>query len=279
MLGAIALPILISLLVTGAVLAASALAAGRRVHLLVPVALGAGYAAGHAATGWPSFPPADAVDWMAWLSIGGAAAGALGSFGSPWMGRVASAVVCAAAPVLVLRPLLSSGSEGLGAGLVAGLSALFVAGFAGLETLAARAPGASLPLVLWIEAGGTSAALLVSGSLRLAQLAGALAAALVAAAAVSVWRPTLSTARAGSLVIPVLGGLLLAGRFYSELPTASAALLALAPLAAWRAASGTVGRPEPWRSLLVRGLIALLVVSAAAAVAWSASPPIEPYEM
>ena len=75
----------------------------------------------------------------------------------------------------------------------------------------------------------------------------------------------------------MIGGLLLVGYFYSELPATSALLLASTPLAVIAVpAAVTRGRPA-WHSLLLHGGAALAVVLAALVIAYRSTPPFEPY--
>jgi hypothetical protein len=276
------------------------------------VALGAGYAAGHARVmatggalaGWPSLPPIDAVDWLAWLAIAAAAAAGMdrilrrprrGGGGQVaterpyaplgWVGRLGTFAVAVLAPWLILKPALPRESPPVPE-WTAVLLFLPLVLFVPFETLAARRPGPRLPLIFAIALLGTSASLLVSGSLRLAQLAGCLTAALGAALGISLWRRDFTLA-GGGVVTGILGGLILAGRLYSELPFASAILLALSFLAAFL---GDIGRywllerfvrswrPRPRAASLASIAAAIVAAAGATAVAWSASPAFEPYD-
>jgi len=142
-----------------------------------------------------------------------------------------------------------------------------------LDLLAKRSTGAAWPLALGVVAVGSSVVLLYAGSLKLAQLAGALAACLGVATLIGWWRPLLSLARGAVPVVAVLlSGLWLAGYFYAEALASSVGLLALAPLAVCFTATEAWQRLPNWlRNLLF--LAALLVpVALAVTLAIRAAP-------
>ena len=101
----------------------------------------------------------------------------------------------------------------------------------------------------------------------LGQLALVFAAGLAVLLAIA-WKFGTSMRGAAACAALLLGGLLLNGFFYAELPAASAILLAAAP------AIGVV-RLGTWRPGVVRICLALLVAAAAFTLALRASPPLE----
>jgi hypothetical protein len=244
-----------------------------------PLALWLGYAAGHwALRGFPPFPPAESLDWLFWLAWAAGAAGCLEAAGrsAGWVRFATRALVSAAAVWLILRARLQSSSGLASAGLVAATGCALLALWALLEGLAERRPGSSLPLVLWTTAAASSVSLVLSGSVVLGQLAGALAAALGALVVVSWWRPAAARFRGAPAVAAVaLGGLWISGAVYSELPLASALLLAAAPVAAWEGEAPAVRRLKPWQATLARFLAALIPAAVAVAIAFAASPSFE----
>ena len=87
-------------------------------------------------------------------------------------------------------------------------------------------------------------------------------------------RPASTTATAAGVV---LAGLLLSGHFYSELPAASAILLAAAPLApAALPRSLTRGR-APWLATLVDAGAVAIPIAVALLIAWRTAPPLGAY--
>jgi hypothetical protein len=225
-------------------------------------------------------PPLDAKEWLLWLALAAGADGVLeGLFPHRrWSRWLARAALAAAVPWLLLRPLLSSSGGSLlqGAAWIGGLGAAVLFLRASLTSLAGLRPGASVLLLLWAVAGATSGVLLVSGSASLAQLAGALAAALAAGAVLAWWLPASPLARGGTAVpAAVLPGLWIYGHFYGETPAASAVLLCFSPVAAWAGESRAVQRLGPRMAAMARLAAALLPLAAAVAVAWAASPSLD----
>ncbi|MEO6811680.1 MAG: hypothetical protein ABI353_21420 [Isosphaeraceae bacterium] len=247
-----------------------------------PLALGFGYALGHAAVrGWfgavrMPVPPIDAIDWLAWLALAATLWGLIELCGSisrsaRWLGRL---VLTVAVLGLLLGPLarnvwpwpiLTVRLIGPGAGV------LVVWGL--LDALGERLAGGSLTTVLALVAGGSSVVLVLTGSLVLGELAGVLTAAVVVSRFGSIGDSgPPSTRGLVAVVVVMLAGLLLAGRFYSETPTSAAVLLAVAPLAAW---IDRLCRLPAWTRALVRVLAVSLLVGLAIAIALAAVPGAE----
>ncbi|MCI0341765.1 MAG: hypothetical protein L0216_11560 [Planctomycetales bacterium] len=250
----------------------------RRRAWAVPLGLGAATLVGHwGVTGLPSVPPAESTQW---LFVIAAAATALGlaealrpvSFGWTWALR---SVVVVSALALLLRPILRSTWGPIeGPLMVAALAIGASASWAILDRLADRARGPGFPLALSVLAGGGAVAVGLSGSQLVAQLAGALAAALGAAASVAWLSPGLAWSRSAAAVPAlVLPALWVEGRFYSELPWSSLALLALAPGFALAGAVGPLGRLGPRAGALAQAGLTSLPVAAAVALALPASSP------
>jgi hypothetical protein len=197
--------------------------------------------------GLPKGLPAEAWQWLPPFAL---LAGGLGLVPDPWGRR---AVVPALALGLVLATVPERTFVAVG-GLLLGFLALAEV----VRGAALRAGPRPLLAALAV------ASLVVSGWMLLGQAAGGLAA---AAGAVFLLAGR-SPASAGSAVAAgtlLLGGLLLDGSLYAELPRASAVLLAGALLGAW----------IPFRSSIARvGAVALLA-AAAVAVALAASPPMD----
>jgi hypothetical protein len=249
----------------------------------VPLGLGLGYALGHAAVyGWlppnrPPFPPFEVFDWLPWLAL---AAMLLGFFEvlapTPAWARWENRLLLTAVAVWVLLGPLVGGmwaDWGQATPWLAGIGLGIVILWAVVESHAARL-GRSLILPLIVLAGGTSAAMLLGHSLKLAELSAVLAASLGACWIVAFGWPALTLARGGVPVfVAVLAGLLLCGHFYSELPAAPAVLLAAAPLTLWIDRIGPLRRLRPWQAALVRVVAVLVPVGAAIAITVMQAPP------
>jgi len=240
------------------------------------LAVGGAYVAGHLLQrGWRGFPPSEASDWP-WPC---AVAGAL--FGAATLGRRASSsarfvlrLIAAGAAAFVVLAAWRRGAEPATARLT--LVVVAAAGALAWSVLEAPRTGASafLPALLALTAAGAATAIGLSGSVKLALLAGALASVLSAAAIAAGLRlapPSLEGAVAPSVL--TLLSLVVAATFYSDLPRTSALLLAAAPCATWlpRLALGERARRRVVLVLLLLPAAALLLLAIHAAVL--ASPP------
>ena len=108
---------------------------------------------------------------------------------------------------------------------------------------------------------GDAVVLMLGGSALLSQLAGTIAAVLVTAAITALWHRPLQLGVASMLAfVAAHGGLLLAGTFFSDLPSEVAALAALTPGALWLA-GGTEGRAA-WRMVLAYFVMLLVIAGA-----------------
>jgi hypothetical protein len=248
------------------------------------LALGTSYALGHAAIqGWiaaherPPFPPLDAPDWLPWLALAAMGLGLLevawpGPAWSRWENRL---LLTGGMLWLLLNSQFQArwATNAEGVRWLVGLGAGVLAFWGVLEALADRLGGA-LPLPLLIQAGGTAAVELLSGSLAQAEFAAVLAAALGLTWVASWFGPALSLSRGAVPVVAVaLSGLILSGYFFAFVPAASALLLAAAPLALYVDRIGPIRRLSPWKASLVRALTILVPVAAAVAVAFAKAPP------
>ena len=237
------------------------------------VAAGGAFAAGYRwSLGWPAFPPTDATQWLLFAGIAGIFLGAAYGFcESNRAGRLISfGLLLFGTLSLILAPKFRAGwTFGEGApwvvALVLGGSLLGCSIDASLRRQSGRLP------LLWllVLAGGASAALALSGSVLLGQLAGLLAAVVFGLNAAS-----LAGANTGRAIVPavsvLLTGLIACGYFYADLPWSSVLLLALGSLA------GLFGQGlSSIRRDLVRAAIAGLPVAAAVALAFKASPPLD----
>lgn len=267
--------------VLAAVLLSGALAMGGRLFRVSnwadAVALGIGYACGHLVTaGWPAFPPAEATQWLPYFALGAAFIGVLDTLLRP-AGLVRGSIwflFCAGVVGLLLGSKFQYGwsfFEGTLwiACLAGGMLVLSVF----LDRAAQRDASISFPLIVAIVAGGTGLALMLSGSMLLGQLALVLAGTSGAIVIVGVLLPNAVNGRG---IAPVAGtllsGLWLSGYFFSELPPASALLLAASSIPALMLVlfdeSG-----NPRRGLLLRAMVAAVPVALAVFLAFKASPP------
>lgn len=240
------------------------------------VALGVGYVCGHlVTTGWPPFPPIEATQWLPYIAIGAAIVGVVdtflrlpGALRTPiWL------LFCAGMLGVLLSSKFQYGWSLFGGtlwiiGLAVGMLLLIIF----LDGAAQRDASISLPLVVAIVAGGTGLALMLSGSMLLGQLALVLAAAGGAIVAVGLFLPNAVNGRGIAPVAgAVLSGLWLIGYFFSELPPASALLLAGSSIPALMLVlfdeSG-----NPRRGLLLRAIVAAVPAALAVFLTWRASP-------
>lgn len=253
------------------------------------IALGASYAVGHVwlHSRWPPFPPAERKDWLVYLALAATGLGLLDSLlmRPAWSRWGKRAILAGAAVWLLLRTKFANPEDAWaqhpleGAACLACLAAAMLALWGNLEALAERLPGATMPLVLLQVAVGTAGILGLYHSLSLAQLAGAVAAALGASVLVAWWNPALSLARgAVPVVTTLLSGLWIVGYVgLDEPPPACFALLAAAPAAAWIGEWRVVWERAPWLATLVRAAAVAVPVSAAVALAYHGAPATEGY--
>jgi hypothetical protein len=227
------------------------------------VAVGAGYATSHAfIRGAPEALPADATQLLFHFAVAAALLGVVGDklpVAARWAAR---AVLSAAIPWLLLRGLEEHTWEstteavfwyaGLGLGLFLVWSLL--------EWRARQVQGVPQPLVFCLVAGGAAVALAAGRSGVLGQMSGALAAALGPLVLLALLVPERTARGAIPVFVLLLAALVICGRFFAELPAASALLLCLAPLAAVR---------RWWPGALV----ALVLVGAAIYLSYAANLP------
>jgi hypothetical protein len=238
------------------------------------LAVGAGYLAGQVGVdARPPYPPREATDWLWYLTFAAVALGLLDAWKScpSWLRWLLRSLLWLTA-VWVLLPTASGPAAGRGERVawLAGLGAAGLACWAALEAQARRLPGAALPLTWLVVAQGSGIVLYLGHSGKLAQFAGALAAALVPVLFRSGCRPALAPA-----TLPVallLPGLWLTGYFYAGAPAPSLALLAVASLAGGLGGVGVLRRLPSGPRAALGAAVASLLVAAAVLVARNASP-------
>jgi len=273
-------------LVVPALLAAVIVVAGRgaatdRLGWLAGAALVLGYVCGHVGfLGWPALPARTAEQWIPYAALTALTVSALGHWPARtprWPGWLMRAAVLGVALVLWLRPTMTYQWTGLASsGWLAGLLGLALGVCFGLErVLPALDPRAAWVAILCTLAG-LAAALALSGSLALGEIAGSAAAAAGGGFVASLGPTRRPIGRTSILaLVTLLSGFLVCGAFYSELPRASALLLLGAPFAA-RAVPRSLAQRSPWAGILAAGAVVLLVAAIAVAVAVASSPPLGP---
>lgn len=201
-----------------------------------PLALCAGFLAGYAGIfSRPPFPPLDSVDWLFYLTIPLAVAALAVNTKDRalWLVGIAVIMEGLSSGLLTLPLWQHTWSPVQGAAWVGGLEPLAAVTVLVLSAVARQSKGLPLPVAYLVLGGLAALTLLLSGSQKLGQLGGALAAALGPVLLLAWWsgRPFLS--RGASLTLAILYlGLLAAGHFYASLTPLNGALLAAAPLAA-----------------------------------------------
>lgn len=240
--------------------------------LLAVIAVGGGYAAGHAkATGWPAFPPLDATHWLLFSACASIPIGfAYGWSEQSWKLRGSYLVVLVAGTLaLLLKPRFQFGPVGeasMGAAFAA-IAALLTA--FSLQKAVQRTSKPWSLFWLLILCGATSAALMLSGSALLGQLAAVLACTLFASILAAFLGSSLQSA-----VIPatatLFAGLLAAGYFYAELPKSSGMLLMAAPGLALLPPGESTLRKE-----IIRFAMVAIPSTLAVFLAFRASPSLE----
>jgi hypothetical protein len=240
------------------------------------IAVGAGYAVGHAVTaGWPAFPPIEATQWLPYFGIAVTILAVIDTLLRP-PGSVRVVIwflCCAGISSLLLTSKFQYGwSLFVGILWIAGLATAMLVLTSFLDRAAQRDASISLPLILAIVAGGTGLALMLSGSMLLGQLALVLAGAFGAIVIVGTLLPNTINGRGIAPVsATLLCGLWLSGYFFSELPSVSGLLLLVSPIPALMLVlfdeSG-----NPRRGLLLRAILVAAPVALAVFLAFEASP-------
>ena len=212
----------------------------------------------------PPFPPASAQQWVFFLAVPLAAVGvATALVKSKWFGIVAPVFMLGLIPWLMLRKFNFETPQ-LRLAWIGGGALAIIAWWAGMEPLARRGRGGSLPLLLAIVIGITGLAIIDGGIRTLGETTGSIAVPLIIIAAAATSSRGASIARGGTLVFAGLfGGLLICGHLlgYPGVPLLHVALLALAPLAAWAGELPGLGKPDSWKRFAVRTVAVLAVLA------------------
>ena len=236
------------------------------------LAFAGGYVAAYVVMkSWPTFPPVSAEHWIVYFAIiAGIVAAAERWWGaaawSRWPVMIALTFGLAWFELRSLRIYEWSASGT--AAWIAGLVVLTTFVWDQLDRLAKRRPSPTTPAALWVVTTGAAVSFVLSKSAFLGQLSGALSAIFGAAFVLALWGHKLPLNRGAiSVFVLVFSGLLWQGRFFSNLPTATAILLLLAPLGLWASEFGEPAEGNPWKIRLARTAAVLIPVVIAVAIA------------
>ena len=241
---------------------------------LAPLAIGLAYLSGHLViTGWASFPPTDTTNWLPYFALAGAILGLCCTLiaTKAWARVLIFALVSAGALRLLLKPKFQYGwSLGEGWWWIACLVCALVLLAVILDALGRHSIIASeIPVLLLITCAGTFGALMLSGSMLLAQFAAVLGAAVFGRLVFAIRKVAL-----GRGIVPVfsllMGTLLVSGHFFAELPLSSAVLLAFAP----GLALIPIGVPNKLLALGIRSAFVSAPILVALVLAFRSSPPL-----
>jgi hypothetical protein len=241
---------------------------------LGPLAIGLAYLIGHfVITGWVTFPPADTTNWLPYFALAGALLGAACAVVATkaWARAFIFALISAGALRLLLKPKFQYGWS-LGEGwlwvgcLVCALVLLAII----LDALVRRpATAMEMPALLLITCTGTFGALMLSGSMLLGQFAAVLGGAVFGSLVFTAWKVPV-----GRGIVPVfsllLGGLLVSGYFFAELPLTSAMALAFSPTFALI----PIGLPNKLLAFGIRSALVSVPILVALGLAFRSSPPL-----
>ena len=242
---------------------------------LAPVAIGIAYLSGHLfVAGWATFPPSDTTNWLPYFALAVGVLGALCELfpTKAWIRVIVLVAVSTGALRLLLKPRFQYGwSVSQGWVWILSLAGAILLLALILDALV-RLPVMAIELPAWLAiiAGGTFAALMLSGSMLLGQLAALLGAA-VFGTLVFVARKVALGRGVAPVFALLLGVLLTSGYFFAELPLASAILLACAPGFALL----PIGTPGKMLAFGIRSALVSLPVLVAIGLAFRSSPPLD----
>jgi hypothetical protein len=231
----------------------------------VAVAGGFAIAFYHVFGGMPPFPPASAQQWLVFLGVPVILIAVAQPFvKSRAIAVAASVIVLSITPWLLLRKVTFLEPRILWTWIIVAALAM-IAWWAAMESLARRGRGASLPMLLGMVVGVSGLAIINAHSATMGQAAGSVAIPLFVVSLAALSSRGASLARGGILAVTVLLlGLLLFASLFLDMPARDAALLALAPLAAWTGELPRLGKPDSWKRFALRtvAVLALLALPA-----------------
>ncbi|MHC5024474.1 MAG: hypothetical protein ACYTGG_11295 [Planctomycetota bacterium] len=216
--------------------------------------------------GWPRIPPASLWHWVIAIVIAGGVVAILPDLLKPLrrLRRLAPIVAGAAAaglfvpPPSVESPWVWRGVLGLA---VAALGLL-------LEPLAARRPGASMPLGLCIWVAGASVLVTEAGIATAGLIVAASSAALGSIVIVAWLRPSLDASGGTTVTVATLAPAALAvgwlwTRDFTHVTPASFVLVAAAPVGLWLGELTVVTRRRAWVAALLRAVLVAVPIAIA----------------
>jgi hypothetical protein len=191
-----------------------AIGAWQRWAWSMPLAVGVGFIIAYAVMARPRWNTADGPDWLFWLAIPLTGIAVLAAASRPRFEWVRGALAGVVAVVLV-KPLSASvPAETMwvvaGVTAVAGVALVWVVGEAG------RRLGATWALAALAVTLGGAGVVIFSSNFRTFGVYGLAAAAAVARVSMGVFRSPSASRGLALLVVPLLAGLMVAGRFYPE---------------------------------------------------------------
>jgi hypothetical protein len=271
------IPFVVYALLVPACIAGVALLVARRspqaLRFVAALAIGVAFAIGHAINlgAMPSFPPAESTQSLFFVALAAALAGALRASARvpSALAWIAALAVAAGAPWLLLRNLMKSWSTLQSTATLAVVAVATLALTAACDAWAERRRGARFPLVGWLVATATAAAVGLTGSVKYAQFAATLAAVLGAAVVFAWVEREASFSRGATLVVAVLiAAIGVACTELAYLPRTSALLLLYAPLAAIAVDRGALAKQPGWKSWGIQLAAVALVLAIALAIAY-----------
>lgn len=212
--------------------------------------------------------PREATHWLFWLPLGAALAALCFAYMTEGGGRVILMIILVTAfSIPMVKPLWQSAWKPIEAIWITGsVLALGVLGWAMLARIGREMHPA--PAVFWFTTllGLLALPLATSGAASLAQTTGIFAAVLGPLLLIAWWRPGAGIfGVAPSFTALALLGLLVNGRFYSDLGVVAALLIIASPVVTW--ALVRFGPGEGVGAGWVKGAIGLLPAAAATAMA------------
>jgi hypothetical protein len=266
---------IIAMTVAASICAFALFRGGKRTRIaLDPIAGGIAYFVGHFfVVGWLPFPPTDTTNWLPWFGLVTAILSAYraGWTMKAWVRPLIFFLVSAVTLRLLLNPKFQYGwSFTEGYVWVVCLAAAMVLVASILDALVRRRPAMAIevPAFLLIICAGTFGSLMLSGSMLLGQFAAVLGAVVFGCLVLTTRRVALDRG-----IVPVfsllLVTLLLSGYFFAELPAASAALIAFAPVFAL-----IPTRMPTFPGFGVRAALISVPILVGLVVAFRSSPPL-----
>jgi hypothetical protein len=259
----------------------------RLLSALAPLVVVAVFAVGFAwFIGWPKWPVTDAGERIAYSALAAAlVACAVSVVRSCWL-RLSLNLIAAVSCVLpAMWPQYENEAwTGAQFALWATLVVLGVAMAASLaQRLRDRDGQTPLASLVTLGMAASAGALLMStGSFKLGQAGFSLASGVALAFIVGLFvKPIARSAGATTLVLAVLGGLLVSGYLWSELPWYAGVCVLVAPLLAWVSRVPILARRPAWQrvviGLIIAAIPATVVTTIAAVKAQHASAAMDEY--